>query len=112
MVRSIVGWRLLCVISAGSLARRSEAMFRSGIGLSCAGLVIGMSSSVSTDWMSCSGYCTPTKYWLWLTGSIQKLCLLNWMLELSAATTFFITSAWSSSRSAALARSTSMMYFG
>ena len=37
---------------------------RSGIGWFCAGLVIGMSSSVSIDLMSSSGYCTPTKYWL------------------------------------------------
>ena len=75
-------------------------------------LVIGTSSSVSTESMSSSGYCTPTKYWFLLTGSIQKFFLLNWMLELSAATTFFITSAWLSPRSATLARSTSMMYSG
>ena len=74
--------------------------------------MIGMSSSVSIDLMSFSGYCTPTKYWLWLIGSIQKFRLLNWMLELSAATTFCITSSWVSPRSAALARSTSMMYSG
>ncbi len=87
-------------------------MFFSGIGRFCTGLVIGMSSSVCIDLMSCSGYCTPTKYWLWVTGSIQKLRLLNWMLELNAATTFFITSDWSSPKSAALARSTSIMYSG
>ena len=46
--------------------------------LAClAGLVIGMSSSVSIDLMSFSRYCTPTKYWFLLTGSIQKLCLVE-----------------------------------
>ena len=34
---------------------------------------------VSIDLMSPSGYCTPTKYWLPPTGSIQKFFLLNWM---------------------------------
>ena len=86
---------------------------RSGIGrLLRRALVIGMLSRVSIDLMSSSGYCTPTKYWLLLTGSIQKFFLLNWMLELKAATTFFITSSWVRPRSAALARSTSMTYSG
>ncbi len=44
--------------------------------------------------MSSSKYWTPTKYWFLLTGSIQKFFLWNWMLELSAATTFFMTSDW------------------
>ena len=56
-------------------------MFRSGIGWSCFGLVIGTSSRVSTESMSSSKYCTPTKYWFLLTGSIQKFFLWNWMLE-------------------------------
>src|SRR5439155_25592197 len=64
----------------------------SGIGRPCAALVTGTSSSVWTDSMSSSRYWTPTKYWLWLTGSIQKFFLWNWMLEFKAATTFFITS--------------------
>ncbi len=87
-------------------------MFRSGIGFSCPGPVIGTSSRVSTESMSSSKYWTPTKYWFLLTGSIQKFFLWNWMLELSAATTFFMTSAWFSPRSATLARSTSMMNSG
>ena len=49
----------------------------SGIGVACSGPVTGMFSKVSIDMMSASGYCTPTKYWLWLTGSIQKFFLLN-----------------------------------
>ena len=52
-------------------------MFRSGIGSACFGLVIGMSSIVSTDSMSSSKYWTPTKYWFLLTGSIQKFCLVE-----------------------------------
>ena len=49
---------------------------------------------------------TPTKYWLCVTGSIQKFCLLNWMLELNAATTFCMTSTCVNPRSAAFALST------
>ena len=62
-------------------AARGVIRLRSGIGFFWSGLVIGMFSSVSIDLMSSSGYCTPTKYWLWLTGSIQKFFLLNWMLR-------------------------------
>src|SRR3954452_2973431 len=112
MVRSTVDWRLVWVISVATLVLRSEAMFRSGIGCSWFGLVIGTSSRGSTESMSSSKYWTPTKYWFLLTGSIQKFFLWNWMLEFSAATTFFITSAWFSPRSAALARSPSMTYWG
>ena len=38
IVRSIVGWRLVWVTSAGTLARRTVATFRSGIGFFCVGL--------------------------------------------------------------------------
>ena len=38
--------------------------------------------------MSVSEYCTPTKYWFFVRGSIQKLCLLIEMFELIAAITF------------------------
>ena len=54
------------MISVGTVVRSSVARLRSGIGFSWLGLVIGTSSSVSTDLMSSSGYCTPTKYWLLL----------------------------------------------
>ena len=100
------------MISVGTVSRRRVAMFLKGIGWGWAGLVIGMSRRVSTESISSSKYWTPTKYWFLLTGSIQKFFLWNWMLELSAATTFFITSTWLSPRSATLARSTSMTYSG
>ena len=103
---------LVCVTSVGTVVRFSVTRLLSGIDLFCAELVIGMSSSVSIDLMSSSGYCTPTKYWLPPTGSIQKFLLLNWIVELNAATTFLITSSWVRPRSAALARSTSMTYSG
>ena len=54
-------------------------MLRSGTAVSGSGSVIGTFSSVSIDLMSSSGYCTPTKYWLPPTGSIQKFFLLNWI---------------------------------
>ncbi len=63
------------MISVGTVDLRRVAMFRSGIGLSCPNPVIGTSSSVSTESMSSSKYCTPTKYWFLLTGSIQKFFL-------------------------------------
>ena len=47
--------------------------------------LIGTSRMVSIERIFSSGYWTPTKYWLWLTGSIQKFFLLNWMLELRVA---------------------------
>ena len=64
IVRSIVGWRLLWVISVGTVvpAERDDVPQRDRL-VRCVGLVIGMSSSVSTDSMSSSEYCTPTKYW-------------------------------------------------
>ena len=68
--------------------------------------VIGMSSIDSIEVMSCSGYWTPTKYWLWVLGSIQKFLLLKVIDEFRAATTFCITSCWVIPRSAALVRST------
>src|ERR1700682_4780986 len=101
MVRSIVGWILVCVTSVGTEARFSVTRLLSGIDLFCTELVIGMSSSVWSDLMSFSGYCTPTKYWLPPTGSIQKFLLLNWIDELHAATTFLITSCRLRPRSAA-----------
>ena len=80
--------------SVATEVRSTVTTLRSGIGSLCVGLVIGMLSNVSIDSMSFSKYDTPTKYWFLLLGSIQKLCLLNWMLELNAATTFRITSSW------------------
>ena len=99
--------------SVGAVSRVMGTTFFNGIGsLGTSGrsVVIGISNRVSIDLMSFSQYWTPTKYWFLLLGSIQKLCLLNWMLELKAATTFFITSAWVKPRSAALSRSTVILY--
>jgi len=62
--------------------------------------------------MSSSKYWTPTKYWFFADRVDPEVLLLELMLELSAATTFFITSTCVSPRSAALARSTSMTYCG
>src|SRR5512135_27376 len=112
MVRSIVGWMFVCVTSVGTLARVIDTRFVSGTVFFRMGLVIGILSRVSIDLMSDSVYCTPTKYWLPLTLSIQKFFLLNWMLELTAEMMFIITSRWFRPRSAALARSTLMMYSG
>src|SRR3954454_10161442 len=100
------------VTSVGTVVLRSETRLLRGIALRWSVLVIGMFSSVSIDLMSPSGYCTPTKYWLPPTGSIQKFFLLNWIEELKAATTFFMTSDWVNPRSAALARFTTMTYSG
>src|SRR5438093_7895943 len=112
MVTSMVACRLAWVTSAGTLVRRTVAMVRSGIDFFWAGLVMGTSSKVSIDWISSSGYCTPTKYWLWLIGSIQKFLLLNWMLEFRAAIRFFMTSICVRPRDDALAWSTSTTYWG
>ena len=52
-------------------------MFRSGIGLSCPRPVIGTSSSVSTESMSSSKYCTPTKYWFLGKNQLEGSCALS-----------------------------------
>src|SRR4051794_29884249 len=96
------------VTSVGTVVRRIVTRLLKGTGFFCTGLVIGTFRSVSIDLISPSGYWTPTKYWLPPTGSIQKFFLLNWIDELNAATTFFMTSSWLRPRSAALARLTSM----
>ena len=70
------------VTSVGTVVWRSLIRLPSGIAFGWSRLVIGMFSRVSIDLISPSGYCTPTKYWLPPTGSIQKFFLLNWMLEL------------------------------
>src|SRR4051812_29421867 len=98
----MVGWMSARVTSVGTVVFSSVIRLPSGIGLVWPALVIGMFRRVSIDLMSPSGYWTPTKYWLPPLGSIQKFFLLNWMLELNAATTFRMTSSWVSPRSAAL----------
>src|SRR5262245_47930821 len=112
IVRSIVGWRLVWTTSDGTDAFRTVATFRSGIDRFCSGLLIGMLSRVSRSLMSPSGYWTPTKYWLWLFGSIQKFLLLNWTLLLKAATMFRITSVWLNCSDDAFDWSTSITYCG
>jgi hypothetical protein len=103
------------VTSVGTDILLIVATFESGIGrLGSSGLwvVIGMFRRVSMLTISFSQYWTPTKYWFLLTGSIQKLCLLNEMLELNAATTFCMTSVWVNPSSAAFIRSTVTTYCG
>ena len=70
---------LVCVTSVGTVVRRERDQVAERDRLLLVGLVIGMFSRVSIDLMSSSGYCTPTKYWLPPTGSIQKFLLLNWI---------------------------------
>src|SRR5438270_7581090 len=100
------------VTSVGTVVRRRVIRLPSGIAFFWSVPVIGMFKSVSIDLMSPSGYWTPTKYWLPPIGSIQKFFLLNWMLELTAATRLFMISTWVSPRSAALARFTFTTYSG
>ncbi len=78
----------LCVISVGTSVRVMVARLRSGTGSALRTPVIGMSSIDSIEVMSVSGYWTPTKYWLWVLGSIQKFRLLKVIDEFRAATTF------------------------